>query len=376
MNTFSRDDSRIHAIYRVRCDASDIEQRAFALAIEQSVEMPLHAVRKAQVREEIVGRVEAIEACDDGFEVTLSLSAHSVGGEAGQLMNMLFGNCSLQPDIELLDARLPADLLDALPGPALGIAGLRELTGAQARALTCTALKPQGLAPDELAALAYVLARAGIDVIKDDHGIADQRYAPFAERVIAVQRAVDRANRETGGSTVYAPNVSGGPSRLAAQMRDAHRAGVRCVLACPMLLGVPAFIEVLREHGEVGLIAHPAMAGASRIAPALLLGKLFRLFGADATIFPNFGGRFSYSRDTCRAIAAAARDPLGAHAPSMPVPAGGMRIERVAEMIAQFGTDTMLLIGGNLLEAGDAMPQRAREFVEQVHEASDAASVV
>jgi ribulose-bisphosphate carboxylase large chain len=60
----------------------------------------------------------------------------------------------------------------------------------------------------------------------------------------------------------------------------------------------------------------------------------------------------------------------------MPVPAGGMRIERVAEMIAQFGTDTMLLIGGNLLEAGDAMPQRAREFVEQVREASDAASVV
>ncbi len=366
------DRDRIVAVYRVRCAAAGIEARARALAAEQSVEMPLHAVRSDWVREEIVASVLSIEPLDDGWRVSLGLSALTVGTEPGQLLNMLFGNSSLQPDVELLDARLPGALLDALPGPAFGIAGLRELVGADRRALTCTALKPQGLSPSALAELAYLFAKAGIDLIKDDHGIADQEYARFDERVALIQDAVQRANRETGGSSAYAPSVSGGPTRLAAQLRSAHRAGVRCVLACPMLLGAATFTEVVREHGGLAILAHPALAGAARIAPALLLGRLFRLFGADATIFPNFGGRFSYSRETCRSIARAAREPLANHRPALPVPAGGMNVERVDEMLDEFGADVMLLIGGNLLEAGDAMPLRAREFVARVRAAGAA----
>jgi ribulose-bisphosphate carboxylase large chain len=98
---------------------------------------------------------------------------------------------------------------------------------------------------------------------------------------------------------------------------------------------------------------------------------MFRMFGADATIFPNFGGRFSYDRATCRAIAQRAREPLGNFAPSLPVPAGGMRTERVGEMIEEFGTDVMLLIGGHLLAGaattGDSVLARATAFVRQVH---------
>jgi ribulose-bisphosphate carboxylase large chain len=361
---------RIRAVYRLRCAAGEIEARARAIAAEQSVELPPAAVRDPWVAEHVLGRVEAIEAeAGQGlptWRVTVGLSALTVDGDPGQLLNMLFGNTSLQPDVELLDAELPASLLEALPGPRHGIAGLRALARVPQRALTCTALKPQGLSAPALAELAGHLAGAGIDVVKDDHGIADQRYAPFRERVPRVQEAIERANRGRNGHTLYAPSLSGGPMEVAEQLRLAHRAGVRCVLACPMVLGVPAFAELVRGHGDFVVIAHPALAGAARIAPPLLLGRLFRLFGADATIFPNFGGRFSYDRDTCAAIARAARAPLGTHRPAMPVPAGGMHTGRVEEMLEAFGHDVMLLIGGHLLEAGDALPARAREFVERV----------
>lgn len=365
---------RILAVYRVRSPADAVEARARAIAVEQSVEMPVHAIRDDWIRDEIVGQVASIEAesgVPDTWRVTLSLDPRTVNGEAGQLMNMLFGNSSLQPDVELVDAVLPAPLLAALPGPAFGVPGLRALAGATTdRALTCTALKPQGLPPERLAALAADFARAGIDYIKDDHGIADQASAPFARRVPLIQRAVARANAETGGRSIYAPSLSGGGRRLAEQLRIAREEGVQCVLACPLLMGVASFVELVREPGGFAVLGHPALAGAARIAPALLLGRLLRLFGADATIFPNFGGRFAYSRETCLAIADAARAPLGAHRATMPVPAGGMHMDRVEEMLAGFGNDVMLLIGGNLLEAGDAMPQRARAFVERVHRAS------
>jgi len=228
----------------------------------------------------------------------------------------------------------------------------------------------------QLGELAGTFALAGIDVIKDDHGIADQDYARFGQRVAAVQRAIERAaaQRDPGGRVLYAPTLSGGPRRLADQLRIVHEEGVGAVLMCPMISGVPTLVELVRSEAAVPILAHPAFAGNVRIAPALLLGRLFRLFGADATIFPNFGGRFSYDRDTCRAIARRAREPLGSVPAILPVPAGGMSIERVDEMIQEFGTDVMLLIGGNLLAAagttGDSVLARATAFVERVRRAA------
>ncbi len=371
--------TRLSVRYRIRGPESSIRARAQALAIEQSIEMPPEAVRDARVRREVVGQVRSIAPAPDApdrFDVELALAEETTGAEPGQLLNMLFGNCSLQPDVELVDLRLPDTLLAALPGPRFGLEGWRAAVGAagSARPLSCTALKPQGLAPDALAALAYAFARAGIDVIKDDHGIADQPAAPFARRVPQVQAAVARANREKAGSdgplaghrSVYAPNLSGGPRRLEAQLRILRDEGVGAALACPMLLGVPVFAEMLRAEAGVPLLAHPALAGHARIAAPLLLGRLFRLFGADATIFPNWGGRFGTPRADCLAIAERARAPLGAHAPALPVPAGGMSVERVGEMLDDYGPDTMLLVGGDLLAAGDAMPERAAAFAARV----------
>jgi ribulose-bisphosphate carboxylase large chain len=140
-------------------------------------------------------------------------------------------------------------------------------------------------------------------------------------------------------------------------------------LVAPMLTGIPAFVE-LQVELDLPLIAHPAFAGSGRVAAPLLLGKLFRLFGADATIFPNHGGRFSYSRETCLAIAAAARQPWAQVRPALPVPAGGMSVERVPEMVATYGNDTMLLIGGGLLSAGERLPAKSREFVDSVSRVS------
>jgi ribulose-bisphosphate carboxylase large chain len=356
---------RIIATYRIECGADEIEARARALATEQSVEMPLEAIADAKVMEEIVATVDGIRAVDGAFEVRLGLAEATTGGEASQLMNMLFGNCSLQPEVSLLEVEFPAGFERTFPGPRFGIAGLRTLVGAPRRALACTALKPQGAPVAHLAALARTFALAGIDVIKDDHGLANQAYSPFEARVPAVQKAVTEANRETGGRTVYAPTFSGGPAALKEQARIARECGVRMALVAPMLVGIPSFVE-LQVDLDLPVMAHPAYAGATRVAPPLLLGRLFRLFGADATIFPNHAGRFSFSRELCLSIAGAARDPWLGLRGAMPVPAGGMTVERVPEMLETYGPDTMLLIGGGLLTAGERLLERSREFVAAV----------
>jgi ribulose-bisphosphate carboxylase large chain len=278
---------------------------------------------------------------------------------------MLFGNTSLQEDVSLVDAEFPKAFVAHFGGPRFGIGGIREITGAYGRPLTCSALKPQGLAASQLASIARTFALAGIDVVKDDHGLADQTAAPFAERVRHVQRAVDNANRETGGQCVYAPSLTGDYGRIRERIAYAREHGVRMLLVAPMVSGVSNVAALARDAG-VPIMAHPALAGAARIAPPLLMGKLFRLFGADATIFPNAGGRFSFTPKICSDIADAARASWHGLAPMLPVPAGGMAVERVAEMRARFGNDTMFLIGGSLLVAGEKLLERCTEFVAAV----------
>ncbi len=354
---------RILATYRISCPEPEIEARAAALAAEQSVEMPVAAIDDARVLEDIVATVESIGRRGDGFEVVLGIAPATTGNEAGQLMNMLFGNCSLQPEISLEDVAFPEGYERAFPGPRFGIEGIRTLTSVEQGPLTCTALKPQGSTVEKLASLAHTFALAGVDVIKDDHGLANQAFSPFADRVPAVQHAIDAANRQTGGRTIYAPTFSGAPAALREQSRIARDCGVRMALVAPMLVGVASFVE-MRLELAMPILAHPAFAGSPRIAPALLLGKLFRLFGADATIFPNHGGRFSFSRETCMSIVHAARSPWHGVRAVLPVPAGGMTVERVPEMIETYGRDVMLLIGGSLLSAKGKLLARSREFVE------------
>ena len=356
----------IEAAYRVRATAATIEARAQAIALEQSVELPLAAVHDQRVLRDVVARVVAIEPAGDAFAVTIRLATETTGFEAGQLLNMLFGNTSLQDDVTLADIEVPRGFAARFGGPRFGIAGIRTITGAHDRPLTCSALKPQGLTPAQYAAIARTFARARIDVIKDDHGLADQTIAPFAARVREVQCAVDAANAETGGSTVYAPSVSGDYERRRKQATLARECGVRMLLIAPMVAGVAALTALARD-ADMPILAHPALAGALRIAPPVLLGKLFRLFGADATIFPNAGGRFSYTPELCAAIADAARKRWHRLAPTLPVPAGGMSVARVPEMRARFGDDAMLLIGGNLLEWGGELFTRCCEFVDAVH---------
>lgn len=359
--------SRLQVVYHVRCDARSIEERARAIAVEQSVEMPLSAITDDFVGSEIVGRVEAIAERQAGlFEVRISLAAATVGRDPGQLINMLFGNTSLHDDVTLHDVVLPPDLVAAFGGPRHGLAGLRRRVGAPARALTCSPLKPQGLPAESLAELAKRFAQGGVDYIKDDHGLADQAYSPFAARVATIAGAL-RGIDPRGQGTRYVPSLSGDLDAMRAQIAVATDAGVDTVMVAPMIAGFSNFHRLVREHPSIAFIAHPTMAGAARIAPALLLGTLFRILGADAVVFPNYGGRFGYSPDTCRALARAALDDRQGLRPCVPVPAGGMTIDRVPEMLDFYGADVMLLIGGALLEARERLVEATAAFVAEVH---------
>ena len=135
----------------------------------------------------------------------------------------------------------------------------------------------------------------------------------------------------------------------------------------------------LAEDPSFGLpiVCHPAILGAMLgggsdgpddvpirgFSHKVLLGILPRLCGADATIFPSFGGRFGFSERECRDIALGSRQKLGSTPAIVPCPGGGMTLERVRKMNEVYGEDVMLLIGGSLMGHSPDLVANARHFL-------------
>ena len=137
-------------------------------------------------------------------------------------------------------------------------------------------------------------------------------------------------------------------------------------MIAPALVGMPVFQGLVATHVDLPVIAHPSYAGSTRVASPLLLGKLFRWLGADAVIFPNFGGRFAYTREECARIAANHRREWAGYRPTLSVVGGGLTLERVPEVVEFYGTDLMLLIGGALLAPADKLAEKTRALVAAV----------
>ncbi|WP_242479409.1 RuBisCO large subunit C-terminal-like domain-containing protein [Lamprobacter modestohalophilus] len=422
-STLSLSGERFTAVYRLSGTAAEVEVRARSICLEQTVEFPEALIPNEAIRAQIVGVIAEIKPCSSmgsstsqgtgfspssstshgtdsisssswsdsfdpdasdenpsSFEVSIRYPIEAAGRELTQLLNVLFGNVALQPGVRLQRIDLPPALLQHYTGPRFGIAGLRQQLGITDRPLLCTALKPMGLSPTELADMAYRLALGGIDLIKDDHGLSDQTFCPFDERITRCAEAIARANQQTGRTSLYLPNITAPADELNARAERAREQGAGGLLLCPGLTGLDS-LRRLAADDQIALpiLSHPALLGGLSLGPSqglahgLLFGTLTRLAGADATIFPSFGGRFAFTAAECQEITTAARAPLAGLAPIWPVPAGGMRLEQVPELVTFYGRDSMLLIGGDL-HAGEDLTARCQAFLRLVRQASEQTS--
>ncbi len=372
--TMPEKEDRFTVRYQVTVrEGGKIEQIARDIAVEQTVEIPFDCIPDEHIRRGIIGKIEYIRQLKQDkprYEVHISYPSAVTGREVPQFLNVLFGNISLKSNIQIKDFSYPHDPR-LFPGPTSGIPGIRKRLGVYSRPLTCTALKPLGLSTEELARLAGEFAAGGVDFIKDDHGLSDQQYHPFRERVARCQEAVTRGNALNGGNTIYSPMVSGSFDRIMQQVEYALSCGVRAILMAPMLVGMDTVRYVAQTYGPI-ILAHPSFTGTHfhdrdhGMTPAVLLGKLFRLIGADVSIFPNAGGRFGFTQEDCARLASALRGPMHNVKPAFPCPAGGMQLKKIDSIIQQFGPDTMLLIGGSILQHPHGVIEGTKAFVDAV----------
>ena len=364
----------VTAVYHIRGELSQVVRRAREIALEQTVEVPWSMAQADERVSRWVAQTEAPETIPgqcETYAVRISYDQQLTGGQLPQLLNLLYGNISLQQDIKLHDVELPEEFLARFRGPRYGIAGLRNWLGVYGRPLLATALKPVGISIAELANLTYEFAVGGGDLVKDDHNLHDTDFEAFRERVGRCQEAVQKANHKTGRRTLYLPNLITPAEEVERRITYCLSQGIRGVLVAPFLLGLD-LVRSLADHYSLLVMAHPTFSGAYYLDPnhgmetGLLLGKILRLSGADISIFPNSGGRFPLTPANCQSIRRHLQEPLGNLAPAWPAPAGGMNFQNVPEMVRQYGMDSIFLMGGALLSHSSSLERSTREFLQRV----------
>lgn len=358
---------RFEITYRLFASSHDDAQGfANAIALENTVEIPRDVVPKGYIEDVILGRVKTIEAeTDQTWQATIGYHIDAAGKELPQLLNVIFGNASILKGVKVIKMSFNDDVRSLFPGARFGANGVRKLINKTSGGFICPVIKPQGSTSKELAELCFQTALAGADIIKEDHGLSNQINSPFKERVPLCAEAVAKANaiRKAKGDNsqaIYLPNIGGHGDQVEELAFFAKDHGATGLLLIPGLFGFDTMQRLARnESFGLPIMAHPSFTGPYVLSDntgyshGCFFGDLMRLSGADISVFPNYGGRFGFSKSQCLEIVTACNSGTGIGNTILPSPGGGMNLDRLPEMHETYGDDCVYLVGGSLLRFRD-----------------------
>ena len=353
------------ATYRCFDDKADFARKAQSIAVVLTVGSwtDLPEARKAEM-EKHLGKVVSVteygaeqSASGERYaDIVIDYPDVNFSRDIPALLVTVFGKLSMDGRIKLLDLDVSPEFRSAFPGPQFGVQGVRDLLGIYERPLLMSIFK--SVVGHDLANLQeqfYRQALGGVDLIKDDEILFENPLTPLEKRVEACMEAAVRAQAETGQKLLYAVNLTGPTSKLAANAKKAIAAGANALLFNVLAYGYDVLHE-LSADPEIGvpIAAHPAMAGAFYPSPhygisaPLLLGKLMRLAGADLVLFPSPYGSVVMPKEENLAVKGALLDPALPLRTSFPVPSAGIHPGLVPLILQDFGTETVVNAGGGI----------------------------
>ena len=364
---------RFTVTYSIWGSESVAREISSAICVEETAEFPEVLIGDGDIRDHVLGQVVDFQHIEnDHFQAKLSYAIEITSFELLQFLNVVYGNISMIPNIKVDRFDLPESLLSHFKGARFGIDGLRKLLNIPTRAFLATAIKPMGLSPEEFAEMAYNCAIGGMDIIKDDHGLTNQTFAPFKERVARCAEAVQKANQKTGEKSIYFANINGRMEELIEKAYYAKKVGAGGFMVIPSLVGWD-FMRYLAEDESLGLpvICHPAFHGSYMTSPRTgfshfsMYGQLVRLAGGDVSVFPNYLGRFTAAKESCMEVVKGTKEKMGHLKTIFPSPGGGATLKNIPEMLDVYGRDMVYLMGGGL-HHGESLVKSCREFRQMI----------
>ncbi len=305
------------------------------------------------------GEVLEVVPSGNGFQTKLSFPYEIFEpGNIPQYLSVIAGNLfglGKLDAVRLLDIDIPEGLDGT--GPKFGIEGVRKLCGTDItrRPHVGTIIKPKvGLTPKDTADVAYQAAIGGVDLIKDDETLTDQKFCPLMSRLEMVMEALEKAKEETGRQVLYALNVTTGGDRILEVASNAVKAGANMLMVDVLTSGFSA-VQCLAANPSINvpIHVHRTMHGALTRNPEhgiamLPIAKLVRVCGGDQLHTGTVSGKMGGKAAEILGDNAALTRPAGKLLPVFPVASGGLHPGKVNAEITTLGNEIVLQAGGGI----------------------------
>jgi ribulose-bisphosphate carboxylase large chain len=308
------------------------------------------------------GRVHEVVPHNDGYITKIGFADDIFElGSFPQYLSVISGNLyglSKLAKVRLLDIDFTEATVSLYKGPKFGIEGVRKIVGTDKskRPHVGTIIKPKvGLNPKDTARVAYESAIGGVDLIKDDETLTDQKFCPMAERLPAVMEQLDRVKADTGRTVLYAVNVSAPGEKIMERAEEAIDLGANMLMIDVIVCGMDA-VRVLAEDPSIKfpLHVHRTMHAAMTRDPEHGVAmrafcRMVRMAGGDQLHTGTVSGKMDHDTAELLGDNKTLTDPNYFGLKDVfPVASGGLSPGGVIKEIEVLGKDIILQAGGGI----------------------------
>jgi ribulose-bisphosphate carboxylase large chain len=292
-------------------------------------------------------------------------------GNMPQIMSSIGGNIfgmKAVKNLRLEDIDWPDDIMKSFSGPLYGIKGIRKLLKVPKRPLVGTIIKPKiGLNEKEHAKVAYEAWVGGIDIVKDDENLSNQKFNRFAKRIVETIKMRDKAEKETGERKVYMPNVTAESDEMLQRANFVKEAGGRYMMVDILTVGWSGLQTLRKANDDLKLVIHAHRAGHAVMTrnkkhgiSMLVISDIARLIGIDQLHIGTVIGKMEGPKEEILGIDDSIEKRIikkGSHTlsedwknikPVFAVCSGGLYAGHVPKLIKLLGNDIIIQAGGGV----------------------------
>ena len=233
-----------------------IEKVAIRVAAESSngtwtsLKIPEHIRALSAKVYDINGKYVKIAYPNDLFEE----------GNMPQILSSIAGNIfgmKALDGLRLVDVKWPKNIIQSFKGPQFGVNGVRKMLKIDKRPITATVPKPKvGYYAEEHAQQAYEIWIGGVDLLKDDENLSNQKFNAFEKRLELSMKMRDKAENETGDRKSYLINITAEVEEMRHRAELTKEYGNEYVMIDILTVGWAAVQTVRSICEELGLAIH------------------------------------------------------------------------------------------------------------------------
>ncbi len=181
-------------------------------------------------------------------------------GNMPQILSSIAGNIfgmKALDGLRLVDVKWPKNLLHSFKGPQYGLKGIRDLLNVKRRPITATVPKPKvGYYAEEHAQHGYEIWTGGVDLLKDDENLSNQRFNRFEKRLDLSMKMRDKAENETGERKSYLINITAEVDEMKRRAKLVKDFNNEYVMIDILTIGWAAVQTIREECEKLGLAIH------------------------------------------------------------------------------------------------------------------------